>query len=56
MAARLGERRGNPGGANQYSDGNPPILAEFQGQETRDLAAEKSGLGVWNFKVQISAP
>ena len=28
--------------------GHPQISAEVQGQETRDLAAEKSGLGVWN--------
>ena len=56
MAARLGERRGNPTGANQYSDGKVQISAQFHEEKTRDLAAEKSGLGVWSFKVQISAP
>lgn len=37
----LAGRRGNPTGANQYSNGNPQNFAEFQPQgESRDIAAQ----------------
>lgn len=39
MAARLGERRGRPG------QEKVPNLAQFDGEKTRDLAAEQAGFG-----------
>ena len=44
MAARLGDRRGGDHG-NQYTGGKGQISALCHEEKTRDLAAEKSGLG-----------
>ncbi len=39
IEAEIGERRGRP------SEENPQHVAELNGQETRDVAAEKAGFG-----------